>query len=87
MCYQNYFDSSDSISSSETYVEETAQSESSGEAEATGGGVVRRPEVMEGSEALSANTTKGLYSRVSDTKRTEGQNKESLSITKKEIQG
>lgn len=60
-----FFDSSDSVSSLKTYVEEMAQSVSSGKVEVMGGRVDRRPEEeMEGGEVLSANRTKWLYSKI-----------------------
>jgi len=70
MCHRNFYDTSDSVSSSDTYVEETALSMSISEVEATcGGEVCRVEEEMEGGEALNANRTKVPFFKVTALKR------------------
>ncbi|KAK7378162.1 hypothetical protein VNO80_03599 [Phaseolus coccineus] len=64
MCHRNFYGTSDSFSSLETYVEETALSVSSGEVEVTRGEEVRHSEEeMEGGQALSVNRTKVFFSK------------------------
>ena len=66
MCIRNLYDSSDSVSSSETYVEETALRRCSGEEVAMCGGEDRRvEEEMEEGDGSSANKTKYTPPKVS----------------------
>lgn len=88
MCHRNYLDTSDSISSSETYVEESDSSVFNGEEEDLSEGKVRRPEEKEEEGAdMSANTTKAPLSWATATKGDKGQNKATRLYTKEETKG
>ena len=88
MCHRNFYDTSDSVSFLETYVEETTLSVSSDEVKVTCGGEVRcSEEEMEGGEALSANRTKVSFYKGVAMKRVDLQRKESLLFTKEETKG
>jgi len=88
MCHQNYLDTSNSISSLETYVEEFDISVFNGEEEGLSGGKVRRPEKKEEEGAdLSANTTKAPLSWATATKGDKRQNKATRLCTKEETKG
>jgi len=88
MCNRNYFGSSDSVSSSETYVEETTLSASSGEEEVKSGGEFRWVEKeMEGGQNLSVNKTKGSFSKESATKSNATQSKASIFFTNERNKG
>jgi len=79
MCNRNFFDSSDNVSSSETYVEDTALQGFSSEEVAMCGGEDRREE--EGGEALTVNRTKVPPSKVPTVVRAGVQRKETLFFT------
>ena len=85
-CHRNFFYSSDSVSSSETYVEETAQSGWSGEEKVTDGEAERRTEVeTEGEEIRCENRTKRAYSKVSVSSRPSAQRKNPGYSPKREL--
>ena len=82
-CHRNLFESSDNVTSSETYVEETAQMGWSGEDKIMDGKADRRSEVeTEGEEIRSGNRTKGAHSEVSATSNPSAQRKEPWLFTK-----
>jgi len=69
LCHWNYLDTSYSVSSSQTYVEESDILVFNGEEEDLSGGKVRRPEEkVEERADLSANTTKAPLSWATATK-------------------
>jgi len=85
MCNRNFFDSSDSVSSSETYVEDTVVRGFNNEEMAIYGGEDRCEE--EGNEALSVNRTKVPPSKVPVVARAGVQRKETLFFTNEKTKG
>jgi len=87
-CHRNFFDSSDSVSSSETYVEETAQAGWSGAEKITDGEAERRTEVeTEEEEIRCENRTKEVFSKVPADSRPSDQRKEPYLFTKEGTEG
>ena len=88
MCNRNYSDSSESISSSETYVEESDVSGFNSVGEDVHAGKVRRSEEeLADGEDWSGNRTKVPLSQVTATRGIRMQNKDSMLITKEVVKG
>jgi len=88
MCHRNYFDSSESISSSETYVEESDVSGFISVGEDVHAREVRQSEEkLADGEDWSRNRTKVPLSKVTATRGIRMQNKDSILITKEEVKG